>query len=68
METVILYGTGIEGEKFYQAYRKKYKILYCIDKMYNRPFHGLSIVDFENVAAELKKKLFYYCRSKILCL
>lgn len=64
METVILYGTGIEGEKFYQAYRKKYKILYCIDKMYNRPFHGLSIVDFENVAAELKKNYFIIVAAK----
>lgn len=53
---IILYGAGVEGEKFYWAYRGYFRILFCVDRICHRKFHGIPVFDFNEVFRELQKK------------
>lgn len=49
MKRYVLYGTGLEGERF--LYRHAYlkdDIEYCIDAFHTGSFHGLPIVTLDN--------------------
>ena len=54
MRKLILYGTGLEGEKFYSWSEKLCDIAYCIDKRNNRSFHGKPVYSLEEKELELK--------------
>lgn len=72
---IVLYGTGVRGEKFYWSNLDKYDICYCIDRNNNRTFHGLSVYSVEEKADELKDYFIiiaaedetYRKIAKILC-
>ncbi len=48
MKKYVLYGTGIEGEKFlFHHMDKKEKIAYCVDAFHKGTFHGIPILGLE---------------------
>lgn len=46
-EQIVLYGTGLEGEKFWCKYHKEYEIMYCIDKRERSSFHGKKVYSID---------------------
>lgn len=54
MEDIILYGIGLEGEKFWVKYHEKYNILYCLDRKQQNSFHGIPVFGIEQKREELK--------------
>lgn len=54
MKKTVLYGAGIQGEKFYARWHKRYDIQFVIDRNANGTFHGLPVFSFEEKSAELK--------------
>ncbi len=54
-ETIILYGAGMEGEKFYWKHKEKIEILYCVDRNCNRNFHDIPVYALEDIKEELIK-------------
>lgn len=58
MKKYILYGTGIEGEKFiYQHLDIVEQIIYCIDKSHEGYFHGIPIKQIEDAFDCMKYKI-----------
>lgn len=40
----ILWGTGVDAERFYYQYHNKIRILYCVDNVhYDREWHGIQV-------------------------
>lgn len=56
MKKIVLYGIGLEGEKFYARFHKSYEIEYCIDKKSGKFFHGKYVYSLEEKEGELYKK------------
>lgn len=54
---IILYGAGLEGEKFYWKYKNKYDIVCAVDKIHDRKFHGIPVYSFEKLK-EMKLDFF----------
>ncbi len=54
---IVLYGIGLEGEKFFWKWKNKYDIVYCLDKKKQNSFHGLSVYSLEEKKAELKEHM-----------
>lgn len=54
-DKIILYGTGLEGEKFYCKYSKQYEIMYCLDKRKRGDFHGKRVYSLDEIKTEAKK-------------
>ena len=50
---IVLYGTGMEGEKFYCKWHEFYEIVFCIDQRHGRTFHGLPVYDISEVQTSL---------------
>lgn len=58
MKDIILYGTGLDGEKFFYRSKGHYKIVYCIDqRKRNAAFHGIPVFHLEEKVQELKNHL-----------
>lgn len=55
-QTVVLYGTGIEGEKFYWKWKDLYEIEFCIDMIHRRSFHGNNVYNISEIKDKLKGK------------
>lgn len=45
MRKIVLYGIGLEGEKFYWRWKDEYEIVFCIDKFPKKSFHGVPVYD-----------------------
>ncbi len=45
MRKIVLYGIGLEGEKFYYRWKDEYEIVFCIDKFPKKTFHGVPVYD-----------------------
>ncbi len=55
---IILYGTGLEGEKFFSRLKNSDEVLYCIDRRKrNVGFHGRQVFGLEEKEKELKNHL-----------
>lgn len=54
-DKIVLYGTGLEGEKFYCKYSKQFEIVYCIDKRERGKFHGKSVYVLDEIRAVIEK-------------
>lgn len=54
MKEIVLYGIGVEGEKFYYLYRDKYKIICCVDKYRKGCFHNIPVYSPEKAYKYLK--------------
>lgn len=54
-EKIIIYGTGLEGEKFYCKYAKQYEIVYCLDKRKRGNFHGKKVYSLDEIKTDAKK-------------
>lgn len=52
----MLYGTGIEGEKFYSCISNQNEISYCIDKRNQRYFHNKYVYSLSEKIDDLKEK------------
>lgn len=48
-EKIVLYGTGLEGEKFYCLHHKSYEIMYCLDKRKRDDFHNKKVYTLEEM-------------------
>ena len=59
MQKIVLYGVGLEGEKFYCKFRNKFDFVYAVDKNCNRLFHGLPVYSFDEVKENLKNYFVY---------
>lgn len=57
MESVILYGAGVEGEKWYVKYHKQYKIEFVLDKSRKKEFHGIPVYTLDEKKDELIYKV-----------
>lgn len=64
MKKAVLYGAGIQGEKFYIRWRKRYEIQYVIDKNAHRFFHGLPVYSFEEKCDDLKHQYIIIATAK----
>lgn len=53
MKKIVLYGTGLEGEKFYWRWKDEYEIVFCIDKFHKDTFHGIPVYDISKVKDKL---------------
>lgn len=51
---IVLYGTGLEGEKFYCKNRDCFEIEYCVDRNCHRYFHGSWVYGIDEVKAQIK--------------
>lgn len=65
-EKVILYGTGLEGEKFYCRYKPKLEIVYCLDKRKRNDFHGKSVFTLDEKKEDVKKYFVVVTVSHII--
>lgn len=54
-DKIVLYGTGLEGEKFYCRYSKQYDIVYCLDKRRRTNFHGKRVYSLDEIEIDAKK-------------
>ena len=59
MQEVVLYGVGLDGEKFYTKYKNRYRFIFAVDQNNNRFFHGLPVYSFDEVKEELKNYFIY---------
>lgn len=55
MKKIVLYGTGLEGEKFYSRISNPNGISYCIDKRNHRYFHNKYVYSLDEKIDELKE-------------
>ncbi len=46
---IVIYGTGIEAEKFYYRYKEEYEIVFCIDDNRDKRFHGMPVYPLSKV-------------------
>lgn len=46
-DKVVLYGTGLEGEKFYCKHNRDFDIVYCLDQRKRERFHGIDVYQIE---------------------
>lgn len=53
-EKIAVYGTGIEGERFYCKYKETYEIAFYIDEIGNKKFHGYHVYSTEEVFEIIK--------------
>lgn len=53
MEKVVLYGAGIQGEKWYTKWHNEYEIVYVIDRRCDKLFHGIPVYSLEQKKSEL---------------
>lgn len=51
---VVIYGTGMEGERFYCRHKADYEIAFCIDENKDKKFHGMSVYPLKEVIDRLK--------------
>ncbi len=56
MKDIILYGVGIEAEKFYCLYHAEFRIKYCIDRSGQKKFHGIEVYTLEEKIKELSNE------------
>ncbi len=54
-EKIILYGTGLEGEKFYCKYSCDFHIVYCLDQRRRQKFHNKEVFRLEEKIEEINK-------------
>ncbi len=55
---IVLYGTGLEGEKFFSRLKNNEEVVYCIDRRKrNEAFHGRQVFQLEEKEQELKDYL-----------
>lgn len=54
-DKIILYGTGLEGEKFYCKYSRQYEIVYCLDKRKRGEFHGKRVYSLDEIEVDAEK-------------
>lgn len=47
MKKVVLYGVGLDGEKFYCKYKEQYEFVYAVDKNSGRFFHNMPVYSFK---------------------
>lgn len=59
MQEVVLYGVGLDGEKFYCKYKNKFKFVFAVDQNSGRTFHGMLVYHFDEVKEEIKKYFIY---------
>lgn len=52
---VVLYGVGLEAEKFWARMHYHYDIIYCLDRKQQKTFHGIPVYNVEDKKEELKK-------------
>ncbi len=53
-EKIVVYGTGIDGERFYYKYKETYEIVFYVDKTGNRKFHGLQVYALNEALEKIK--------------
>lgn len=73
LKKYVLYGTGLEGEKFfYNHYEMIEQVEYCIDAFHKGEFHGIPIVQIEQAEDLSAYKIFVaavwetYLKIKVL--
>ncbi len=68
MQEYVLYGTGLEGERFlYQHNQLQKNIVYCIDASHAGSFHGIPIVTIENAENLSEYKIIIAAVWKTYC-
>ena len=52
VKKVVIYGVGLQGEKFYCKYKDEFDILFAIDRESNRLFHGIPVISIEDICLD----------------